>query len=785
MRRLALALIVVFVTGCATIALDALNQRYGPEDPTRFDQAIAVSPGNISYRDDVRPVLEKRCVVCHACYDAPCQLKLGSWEGIARGATKALVYDATRLSEAPPTRLFVDAQRASQWRQKSFYPVLNERTPSPDNNLAASVLFRSLALKKTHPLPDEKVLSSAFDFSLDRSQSCPRLDQYDAYERDHPLGGMPYGLPGLSQTELDTVTRWLAAGSPEDAPPALPPAVVQQVRGWERFLNGDSLKERLMSRYLYEHLFLGHLIFENDPQRRSFRIIRSADAPHASDAPARPIATRRPYDDPGVARVYYRLVLDHETIVAKTHMPYLLSPTRMNKYRGWFLNPAYPVDTLPSYAIEQASNPFITFAAIPPDSRYRFLLDEAEFFVMNFIKGPVCRGQMALDVIESRFWVFFVNPDSDFSAENAEILARQASNLRLPAAYGSDAPILTAWHELSRLEKKVLAAKSVIPNQRFSGERKIDLSLIWDGDGQNPNAALTIFRHFNSASVVKGLVGDAPKTSWVIGYPLFERIYYLLVAGYDPYGNIGHQLDSRLYMDFMRMEGESNFLTLLPKGVRKSTRDYWYRGASGDEKSYIDGSKNPLDEETGIAYRSKDPQHELYGFLGSRLAPVLGSRFKLASVPNAALRKELQHLTSLRGASLSWLPPATVLRVDDPPHAPQYFSLLKNVGHANVSHLLLERSELLPDENTLTVVPGFIGAYPNAIYHATPAELQALASAIKKLASEADYRALADRFVIRRTNPEFWTASDALIEAYARWAPLEAGLFDYSRLENR
>ena len=92
---------------------------------------------------------------------------------------------------------------------------------------------------------------------------------------------------------------------------------------------------------------------------------------------------------------------------------------------------------------------------------------------------------------------------------------------------------------------------------------------------------------------------------------------------------------------------------------------------------------------------------------------------------------------------------------------------------------------MLPDENTLTVVPGFIGAYPNAIYHATPAELPALANAIERLASEADYRALADRFVIRRTNPEFWTASDALIEAYARWAPLEAGLFDYSRLENR
>jgi hypothetical protein len=105
-------------------------------------------------------------------------------------------------------------------------------------------------------------------------------------------------------------------------------------------------------------------------------------------------------------------------------------------------------------------------------------------------------------------------------------------------------------------------------SKRYGGAQKVDLPLIWDGDGRNPNAALTVFRHFDSASVVKGLVGEPPETAWVIGYPLFERIYYLLVAGYDPYGNIGHQLNSRLYMDFLRMEGESNFLTFLPKATR-------------------------------------------------------------------------------------------------------------------------------------------------------------------------------------------------------------------------
>ncbi len=375
---------------------------------------------------------------------------------------------------------------------------------------------------------------------------------------------MPYGLPGLDEREFATIQRWLAAGAPYEGDLPLSPTVQDQVRLWEAFLNGDSNKERLMSRYLYEHLYLGTLYFEADAQRRPLRLIRSAVAP---GKPAVPIATRRPYDDPGVARVYYRLVPERETIVAKTHMPYELGAARMAKYRGWFLDPAYTVTALPSYDVDISSNPFAAFHDLPLDGRYRFMLDEAEYFVMNFIKGPVCRGQIALDVIEDRFWVFFVDPDAGDDAMVAELLARERSNLRLPAEWGSTSLALIPWLEFSKLEANYLRAKSEWL-ERNAVARKDDLSMIWSGDGRNPNAALTVFRHFDSATVVKGLVGDPPKTAWVIGYPLFERIYYLLVAGYDVYGNAGHQLNSRLYMDFLRMEGEFNFLVLLPEKAR-------------------------------------------------------------------------------------------------------------------------------------------------------------------------------------------------------------------------
>jgi len=50
-------------------------------------QAVtSTSQQPVSYNHDIKPLLEKRCVVCHSCYDAPCQLKLSSGEGITRGA---------------------------------------------------------------------------------------------------------------------------------------------------------------------------------------------------------------------------------------------------------------------------------------------------------------------------------------------------------------------------------------------------------------------------------------------------------------------------------------------------------------------------------------------------------------------------------------------------------------------------------------------------------------------------------------------------------------------------
>jgi len=90
-----------------------------PGSPPPQSTSVEESP---EFYKDIAPILIRKCVTCHACYDAPCQLVMTAPEGLARGATKHGAYDSERLSPATPTRLFVDAQRTVDWRKLGFFP---------------------------------------------------------------------------------------------------------------------------------------------------------------------------------------------------------------------------------------------------------------------------------------------------------------------------------------------------------------------------------------------------------------------------------------------------------------------------------------------------------------------------------------------------------------------------------------------------------------------------------------------------------------------------------------
>ena len=736
----------------------------------------------------VNPVLTQRCVVCHACYDAPCQLKMSSPEGIARGANKEKVYEGTRLTAAQPNRMFLDAHNVDAWRERGFFDVLESKEKTNASPTQSSVLAQMLLLKKQHPLPNTAHLGDNFDISLNRQNQCPTIDEVGEYIADQPLRGMPYALPALSDAEHNTLIQWLNHGAPLPLPKALSQELNENITGLEVWLNGDSNKMQLSARYIYEHLFTSHLYFEDISEKgktpQFFNLVRSRTPPgQALDI----IATRRPFDDPEVERVYYRLQPVHSTIVSKTHQAYAINKTLMDKWQSWFVDADFSVETLPSYKPQVAANPLTAFTLLPVESRYRFMLERAQNTIMGYIKGPVCRGQVALNVINDRFWVFFVDPNIAASEKVNAFYASQKENLHLPAEKDSSA-LAVNWVKYAKRQGEYMRARTTFLNNEFKNEEHLSVSSIWDGDGDNTNASLTVFRHFDNATVVKGMVGQPTKTAWVIDYALLERIHYLLVAGFDVYGNYGHQLLTRLYMDFLRMEGESNFLNLLPPTTRHDLLDDWYQNASPELTDYLEGDINSFEQPSGIAFETDNPQQELYQLLSQYLAKVQPN----ASTYNKRLLsaeqfEALKRLDSIPAQQATLMPETTMIVIQDDknPDNIDVFTALRNSAHYNVNSLFEEEENREPSKDSITLVHGLLGSYPDAFWYINASEITSSIEKLKSIKSEADYKALLDDVGMRRTNPNFWAFSDKLMQWSSERYPIEGGLLDYNRLEDR
>jgi hypothetical protein len=737
----------------------------------------AVAGENEALAERAFDITEKRCMVCHGCYDAPCQLKLEARAGLDRGASKALVYDGARLRTADMTRLFDDAITQRQWRKKGFFPMVDDKDPS------AGVMYRMLELKEAHPLPASGPMPQGFDFSLNRDQQCPKPDEFEQFATDYPLWGMPYGLPGLNSDEHSAILKWLEQGAPAVPLPPLRKSLQKAVNDWESFLNADSSKEQLVARYLYEHLFLANIYFETNEQMVWFRMVRSTTPPGQEISV---IPSRRPFDDPGTDTFYYRIQLMPLTPLLKIHMPYRLDAARMARYRELFLEPEYAVAELPGYDPVLAANPFKTFMAIPAKSRYQYLLDEAQFTLMNFIKGPVCRGSIALNVIEDRFWVMFAEPDVVDAAYDEEFLASEADNLRMPTVRTGTPIDLLAWRKYAKGEQAYQQARAKYMMERLSdNEREFNEGAIWDGDGHNPNAALTIFRHFDSATVVKGFVGDVPKTAWVISYPLLERIYYLLAANFDVFGPVSHQFESRLYMDFLRMEGESNFIIFMPDDTKKELWAHWYRDAPRSVNKHLaDRERWEVSvPEAEFAYETDDPKTELLLEMKHRIYGAKAHQWDYQSTASATTRKAVDKLQANVGAHNSFMPDVTYINVIGE-ETDEVYSIIRDSGYSNIAQLFKESERRLPAEDALTIVPGFLGAYPNYFLMVNENDLDVFAETVAGLDNKAKYDQLLERWGVHRTDPWFWRVSDKFHKKLEK-DPINNGLLDYNRYHAR
>jgi len=311
------------------------------------------------YNERIKPIFERRCIACHSCFNAPCQLNLQSYSGATRGATTRNVYDATRASSVPPTRVDIDATTPSGWREKGFYDVLGAGDPG-----------RSLLLRLTRPRSEHASLQPSNQVA-DSNVCAADVDDPRIADNEAALG-MPYGLPPLSSDEIAALKGWVERGALEPSSAsrleraAIPERLRSEVQAWEQFLNEPHPRQQLVSRYLYEHLFLANLHFAGSASSPTstgpvghppfFRLVRSGTA---CDSDIEEIATRRPTDAPGTPEMFYCLRPMLGAIVEKTHIPYELSPRKLERIKSLFLDSHWNVSHAQTYGDDHSATSVI------------------------------------------------------------------------------------------------------------------------------------------------------------------------------------------------------------------------------------------------------------------------------------------------------------------------------------------------------------------------------------------------------------------------------------------
>lgn len=727
-----------------------------------------------SYSQTIQPLFDQKCIACHSCYNSPCQLNLTSFEGVKRGAHKEDIYDFATLAPKDPTRLYVDATNEKQWRKKGFFSVLGK---APHNLLEYSI---------TVPPGIESGRQNTFD--AEYSRACfdsTKEDQLESFKEMNPAGRMPLGFPSLSSSEIDLILNWLASGAKGPNIEAMEESISNRlktpIQKWERFLNQKSIKAELVARYLYEHLFLATLYFDSAPQL-PLRLVRS----QSKIGPIKEIGTSFPFIRPG-QEFYYRLRPVTNTIVHKSHIPFQLNDDLLTSIQKNFIDPKWKDEpkNMPNYG-KDGSNPFKTFEAIPTKARYQFFLEHSNYFIMTFIKGPVCRGQTALNVINDHFWVLFLDPKQDALINSDQIYQKVSQQTKFPSELTGDLDPLVDF--------KKAYWDSVTTKFEYYRNNPLSLKSLWNGEKEDPNANITVYRHFDSATVLYGLRGRVPKTVWVFDYHVFESVYYNLSAGYNVFGPLLHQINSRLYMEVSRVASEDLFLSFLPQNQRLPLRKGWNLPTPDKKETFLKSVSDFL---------TKDVEEKLtenYLFQGGDIVSNVDSpnkdSFLKTLIENVYSKSQskreglvietitpLDELKSLPSQIVKHFPDTIHFMIEDEGHHDIY-TLIHNKDHYSVGMMFFEDDRRNPEKDTLDVIHGIASSYVNLFISLDKSQLKSFITDINTTNSKESVNHVLSKFGTLRNNPNFWSTYQSFSNLTFNKETNEYGYLDLNRYIN-
>ena len=256
------------------------------------------------------------------------------------------------------------------------------------------------------------------------------------------------------------------------------------------------------------------------------------------------------------------------------------------------------------------------------------------------------------------------------------------------------------------------------------------------------------------------LYGQIPTRSryqFLLDHAQFERIYYVLVAGYDVFGNVSHQTNIRRYMDFLRIEGELNFLAYMPRKKRLAMLRSWYiNDSDSDEFKYLN-----LDVMgNAIKYKTVYPKYEFINkLLQKQILPATGIHFdtlnlKKPGAPQPKIPKKLKTMQEFIQAAR-----ATSLAGSG------FISTMTDSGANNI-FLRID----MPD-----------GSYPNVFVVVKFKDLPDFIDLMKhSKATDSDIKRM-KKYFISRSDKDFWKIYDWFQADFYKKEPLKGGLYDLNR----
>jgi hypothetical protein len=239
---------------------------------------------------------------------------------------------------------------------------------------------------------------------------------------------------------------------------------------------------------------------------------------------------------------------------------------------------------------------------------------------------------------------------------------------------------------------------------------------------------------------------------------------------------------------------------LIPVSERKKILDSWYVGIRANMETSM-GNLDWLQVETVTGYQTSDPQRELYEAIIGRLGPLAGEPGYLyrcegdACIDAAAgeIKQQadaaMRTIAGIKGERLRVFPDVALVRVKTgDPATDLAYTIIRNKAYLDVTSMFSsdkDRDTRDREHDTLTVVEGIEGSYPNFFFVLEPAELEDFTSRLMAIQSRDDYERLVGIYGVRRTSDTFWETTDWFQDYYAKQEPLLYGILDLNRYANR